>query len=528
MHSQITQLKESLDARTDLQKHLFVRGFLVTDATLPDLTIFPFYGNWDVVTFGKYHFATHCLTDKTFYTHNDKTFFILGHAYNPFTMEHEEERILEKIAVSYDEGTYIEAINELTGIFVVGLVEGDSIRFIVDPSGMQSACQGIVDGAFYMSSHPQLVGDICGLAMDDFVKELIQYKWYGRLQGPYLPGDLTPFSALRRVVPNIAYENTDKDIKHNRFWLNKKLNTAKDTISYEKVIKQSAVILENTMSLIAKKWSTPSISLTGGIDSNTTFAAANGHYNSFKAFSYMSCSKEIPDAIAASTIAKQFNVDHTIYEVPRLDDDIEDFAIKKHILLHNSGYIAKRKDNEIRKRLHLKEHSNFDVEVKSWASEVIRGHWYAYYNRKSMPDTSPKLFRNLYKIFITNRSLAHKIDRIFADYLIKYQYETISSSYPSADVHYLEVTLGSWGSLNINEMKYCFNLTIPYNNRTLLDLLFRVPLKDRVADVHHLDLKKLLNKALFDMNIHVVNQEQTKRRAQCLNLLFKLNSTLPF
>ena len=53
--------------------------------------------------------------------------------------------------------------------------------------------------------------------MDDFVKELIQYKWYGRVMGPYLPGDLTSFSEVKRIVPSILYRYDGK-VSHKRYW----------------------------------------------------------------------------------------------------------------------------------------------------------------------------------------------------------------------------------------------------------------------------------------------------------------------
>ena len=41
-----------------------------------------------------------------------------------------------------------------------------------------------------------------------------------------------------------------------------------------------------------------------------------------------------------------------------------------------------------------------------------------------------------------------------------FEYRKIPSQYPPADMHYNEVTWGSWGGLNISEMKYCFDITI--------------------------------------------------------------------
>jgi hypothetical protein len=77
-------------------------------------------------------------------------------------------------------------------------------------------------------------------------------------------------------------------------------------------------------------------------------------------------------------------------------------------------------------------------------------------------------------------------------------------------------------------MKIYSDIVIIFNNRKLLDLLFKVPMDKRISDQHHLDMKKYLNKELYDMNIRVVNMHETKFRAFMLNIIFTINSILPF
>lgn len=282
------------------------------------------------------------------------------------------------------------------------------------------------------------------------------------------------------------------------------------------------------MALVSEKWERPWISLTGGIDSNTTFAAANGIYDRFHTFSYLSVEKESIDCEAAKKISEEFDVPWECYHIPTDSSVLADYEIKREIILHNNAYIAQTPENEIRKRIYLADHLPADVEVKSWVSETIRAYWYKHYGRKTMPPLSAKLYRNLYKIFLLNRGLAHKIDRLFDRYIKEYEYELIPQQYPPADVHYNEVTWGSWGGLNISEMKFYSDITIIYNNRKFLDMLFRVPLIDRISDKHHLAMKKVLNQKLYDMGIRVVNQHETDFRAFCLNVIFTANMILPF
>lgn len=521
-------LKNTLDERSDLRKYLFIRGFLLTENADINSDGFPFYGEWKHTELQGLHFWTHKLTGFHYAEINGKTLFLFGHAYNPFTMQTDEKLILERIGEHYGKDDFYDFVDEMTGIFVFGVIDDGKILTLIDPSGMQSVCCGTVDGKFYLTSHAQLVADICPLKTDPFVSELVNYKWYGRVMGPYLPADLTPFPELKRIVPNIEYTYQNGKVRHRRFYPLKDLAEVKDEQEYNEVITTAADILKNGMELVCRKWNNPWVSLTGGIDSNTTFAAGNGNYDKLKTFSYFSAEKESPDCDAAKKISEHFNIPWTLYHIPSDATELADYDIKREIILHNNSYVAETPDNEIRKRIYLDEHLPADVEVKSWTSETIRAYWYKHYGRKSMPKLSGKLFRNLYKIFLENRSLAHKVDKIFDKYIADFEYEKIPSQYPPADMHYNEVTWGSWGGLNISEMKFYTDITIVYNNRKFLDLLFRVPLEKRISDEHHLDMKKYLNPELYDMGIRVVNMKETAFRAHCLNAIFTLNSILPF
>lgn len=523
-----SELKMMLSKNPELQKDLFIRGFLITDQKIADLNGFPFYGNWKVEEHAGYCFLGHELTGVHVYEdEQQRMFFLMGHAYDPFTMEYEEDKILPYLAEAYGTENYLKRINELTGVFVYGSLIHGKLEFLVDPSGMQSACYGKIGDHFYISSHAQLIGDLCDLEMDAFVKELIHYKWYGRIMGPYLPADLTPFAEVKRIVPSIWF-SYEHQVEYYRYWPVKDIVFAEDDKEYQKVIEEAADILKNNMQLVSKKWEHPWISMTGGIDSNTTFSAGNGIYDQFETFSYISAEKEVPDAAAAKKISEHFHVTHHEYHIPSDNGEIENYDEILAILRHNNGYVAELKENEARKRMYLRKHAQCDVEVKSWVSETIRAYWYKHYGRKTMPKLSGKLYRNLYKIFIGDRTLAHKIDRIFDKYIEEFEYCKIPESYPTADMHYNEVTWGSWGGLNISEMKYCFDITFIYNNRRFFDLMFRVPLEKRISDQHHLDMKKYLNPELYDMNIRVKNLKETNFRAFALNVIFTINSILPF
>ena len=198
-------IRSILEKNEDLKQFLFIRGFLMTNMELSHLEEFPFYGKWNHEKVGGYNIYRHPLTKVHCYEKDGKTSFILGHAYNPFTSEIDETKILERIHGAIGTEQYYDFVDEITGLFILGYIDENGVNFVVDPSGMQSACYCVDGDKFSISSHPQLIADVCGYTMDSFVKELIEYKWYKRVMGPYLPADMTPFEKVKRVVPNIEF-----------------------------------------------------------------------------------------------------------------------------------------------------------------------------------------------------------------------------------------------------------------------------------------------------------------------------------
>ena len=134
-------LKQQLNTKPNLQKHLFERGYLITDDDYSGaLHDYPFYGNWKEYVFGDYRFYVYQTVSAFFQQIGNRTFFLIGHAYNPYTMEPDENKLLQYIGKAYGTDAYFERLDELTGLFIFGSVCGKCIEFTVDASGMQYGC----------------------------------------------------------------------------------------------------------------------------------------------------------------------------------------------------------------------------------------------------------------------------------------------------------------------------------------------------------------------------------------------------
>lgn len=530
--SRANTLRQVVDSEPGLQSDLFIRGFLLTDSHEIDSGGYPFYGRWRCIPLGHFRLHVHPAAISHVVQQNGLRLFLLGHAYNPFEMESDEVRILERVAADLAGGGVersLDFVNELTGVFVLGIVDGDRLLIVSDASGMKYACYALAGGNFYLASHMELIADLGGVTEDPYVQRLTRSRWYPFMMGAYLPGDLTAFEEVRRLVPNTYLEYVDGEATVRRFYPAGPLTLAATRNSYDALLDQAAEVLRNTMALIPQKWTRPAISLTGGRDSTTTFAAANGRYDRYTAFSYVSMQREQVDADAARAISEAFGVPHAVYQIPEDSSELERFDEYAAILRHNYGRIGRTRENELRKRVVMRRDHDFDVEVKSWIGETIRAYAYKYFGARKLPRPfKPRHYTSLYKIFLSERGLARATDRRFEEYIRKTNLRAHLHNYDESDLFVWEMMHGGKCGLSIAEMLFCHDITIPYNNRKLLDMLLAIPLEKRIDDSHLVDLQRRMNPELVEMSIYVKNQNETKLRAQFLNAYFRLHSAMPF
>lgn len=513
-----------LNNKTSLRTKLFCRGFLFTDKLL-DSNGYPFYNLWNYETINqsekKYFLYIHPDLNYIIKKINDRFVILIGHAYNPFDNVYKEQEIVDKLLdFINDENEFFSNINKLTGVFTIIYSDGKDLRLLNDATGMQITFYGKYKENLYISTHSKLIGDICDLEIDDYIKRLVNYRFYS-LFGNQLPGDLSPYSNFKRLVPNhyIVFSKQRVDIV--RFY---PMNKIKILNEYEELIYRIENILKTSLKLISKKWRKPAISMTGGCDSKTTFACANGIYDKFSYFSYVSSKEEEIDAIAAHDICSFFNLSHKIHRISDNNSDFCDFQDVKNILEYNSGCIGTNNENDIRKRIYFDQIDEFDVEVKSWVSEIGRAYYSKRFLKNKFPKKpNPKFCRCLYKVFINDRKLIKETDKIFDDYIKKYKLENFCDEW--WELFFWEFRMSSWNGLVITgEHRYSFDITIPYNNRILLNYFLSIPSELRQKDLVHKKIRELANNEVNKIQVDIVNKRHTKNRARCERIYLELYS----
>lgn len=521
------RLREELDNRPDLQQLLFCRGFLITDQEV-DVSDYPFYDHWTVEKHRGFHFALDQRVNLFYQETDDCFLFLIGHAYNPFDMDDDESSILKKLIKLKDDDFWrYEA--DLTGVYVMGKITADGqITHWSDCAGMRISYYGFVNGNYYITSHVNIVASLTDLTENSYIKEL-KSNHYFQLFGNILPGDLSVYNELKRTVPNHTYCNTG-EVK--RFYPIERIRECESEEDYQEVLIESARILRNTLELCAKKWKDRSIaiSVTGGKDSGETLASANGHYDSFLYFSYISKPEEEVDAKAAAEICRNLGLEHRLIPISERVCSDEELDLFSELVYINGGNIGYIKPNEIRKRIVLVQDKTIDIEIKSWVNETVRAYWYKKYNKKEFPARpTGKYLAALYKVFIENRKLFRETSKVFDEYIGRYMSDE--------DISVVNdwTTLWSWefgfsageGQSLFAEHMLSYDITIPYNNRHLISLMLRPKIPDRINDRLQKDIIEFNNPKQASLHIDVVNAAHTDKRALMERAYLFVNTHLP-
>lgn len=525
------EMQNRLEGKPYLQDKLYINGFLITEKSFEFTGGYPFYDNWSVLVSWRFKIYTHKNTILTVKRDGDVVFFMLGHAVDPFDHLTDEASILEKLAAAYGKGleAYLEAQNDLTGVFCTGLINNETIYLTNDCAGMQIVYYGTVNGEHFFTSHSKLAADLLGLSQSSYIERLVGSRFY-HYMGTWLPGDLSPYPELRRLIPNhYASICEDGSIETKRFFPIDSIVENEDPDGFEKTILWLSDVLHETLSLYAEKWPDKKtvISVTGGRDSTTTLACANGLYGKFGYFSYISNEAEKADALAAHKICQKLGLNHEIYEIPQNDSELEDIETFASVLECNAGCIGKNNPNDARKRLYFIQNRKYDVEIKSWVNEVGRGLQYVKYNKKRFPRKPYAGYcRAMHKIYVTPR-LIHDTDMVFKSYLKEFLTDDVQKKAPWIELFWWEFAWGGGEGIFLTaEHRTSSEIVVPYNNRRYLARMLTVPLEQRIDDDIPKGIIQHMNPQIADSGIVVKNLKHTDKRSLLMRVYLEIFSKI--
>lgn len=487
------QIRERLDHESKYRPNLFCRGYIVTDARLDGLQSYPFYGIWHQVCAGDYSAYVHPETTVFSCNKKGRQALLIGHAYSPETGEINEDDILERILSAENNDAVYDIIDGLTGVFVILLFSGRKIMAVMDCSGQKMLYFGKVRGNVVLTSIPQLAGDVFELKWDTDIERLISTRGYYRGSG-FLPGNLSPYKELKRLGANTVLEYNGEEFCINRSYPLRPRMECSTESEKTKTLEEMYHLFSENISLAVKKWPRCGLSLTGGMDSKTTFSCANGLYENLFVYSFQSKPSEKLDADAASAICNSIGVKHHLYVIPEESDSIEDYDFLRSIIEHNTSHICKLHPNEIRKYIYLRKQNDFDVEIKSDVSEIGRAYTTRKYFNVHMPrKLVPRHFTIGQGRYFFEPWAIRFVDNAYAAFMDETKLKGDIMGYSMHDLSYWEVRMSAWAATSLASQEYFHEITVPYNNRKLMDLFLRFPEEDRLQDLPHKRLMKMGN-----------------------------------
>ena len=500
------QIKDELDKNSTYREMLFRRGYLFTNSKLTNTSDYPFYDLWNETIINSNYYL-YVQKEQTFYIHTDGllTSIIIGHAYNPFNMIYDEKEICKELISAYKENlsVYFDKVSELTGLHIIILIDNQKVITCQDACSLTGCYFGKINETMYITEHPQLIADLCDLKIDSMVEKLVNSKCYN-IGNRHLPGNLSPYQEIKRLGAN-TYLEYSNNFSILRFYpVSPHLEFTTDKEKAEN-IKRIGDLIHNGIECCSKKWNRCTISLSGGTDSKTTLACANGLYDKFTYFSFYSKPQELVDAKGAKTICDKLGLEHTLYEIPQENSEIKDFEFIKKILQHNTNYFVNLSDNEIRKYIFLHDLNAYDIELKSWASEVAR----VFLERKYQTNIPKKINERHCSIFQTryfgHPKLLKWSDKAYYDFLREIHLEEPLYNFEHTDSFYWEVRMGCWGVSVVSSQQLYHRTTMPMNNRKILELFLSFPHDERKSDSVHKQIMEYKNKDVINAKVEIPN-----------------------
>lgn len=520
------EISEILDRYPQYRECLFARGYLVTDDDTIDPMTYPFYGAWKQYDVCGKRFLVHPFENLYRRDTAERTFVLIGHAYNPFNMKYKEADLLEDcVAEPFSMNKLFHTVNEWTGAFAFFVIENGKTSFFTDATSMKMCNYCSANGYAYVSSHVQLLADLQGYKMRNYTKKIRETKVYN-IGLRWMPGLTTAYAEVARLGPNLCAEWEHGEVSIRRFYPYAAHEEVCSEELYAQQVDKICRIMRNEMELCTKKWNRPAISLTGGMDSGATFASTKGFTDQFRIFSFECKEAERKDAVAAEKICGLEAVPFHLYHIPTNEDELADYEAIEKIVNHNTAYVKNLAKEEIRKIAYLKDIHDFDVEAKSDVAEIGR----VFYERKygmKMPDKLHERHLSLMQTrFFFMPLLLRQTDKDYRAYLKATNLLKAPFNYEHSDLVYWEFRIGVSAATTTLSLGMTSELTFPYNNRKLLEMFLAFPHEVRMQDYPQKELMKKMMPEIVQKDVQVEDGYFNQWRIRLERMYFRYKTGL--
>jgi hypothetical protein len=476
------------DQPSDHSELIFCRGFLLLPKSIGAARIpQEIRTQWHSVALHGYQLWIH--PKATWQVHplaSGADLLLVGHAYDPWLGLSEEEALRgiasvlpEELPSRDDEGLW-EAIDRLSGRFVLFVLRPQASWAIQDAVGLKPLFYSLRNGAIHAASHSQLLAEVLGASRRRQVDELVRCSFYG-IGIRHLPGLMTPFEEIEMLSANCLLDLTTGTLR--RVFPRGPHGPVED---WNRLVEQTAATMARSVAQLVDSFEV-AVSLSLGTDSRTTMSACGRVTDRVTFFSYASNPAEWKDAEGARKLCRQLGLRHELYPV-----EVEAYAGHRDgefeaLLDRNSAGVRTPKLAEVAK-LHTlaRAFPQGRMEIKTPVSEIGRAIYCKKMNVPSMPARlTPRHMSNLYKRNAFRRGVLRWMDDCFAEYRDRTQFGQDFFDYEEADMFYWEHRNSQWAALANQDHDIIHDMTTIFNNRRLLVNFLKPERPRRLADELH-------------------------------------------
>lgn len=470
---------------------LFKRGFLATGRATAGYDS-PYYehvlASWRTEPFGD--LVLHHDPSVTLHRHEGEGVVValLGFAVDPVNGYADTTQSVKRLHSSFlrSEDAFFDYLDLLTGRFVLFVKSHDRSFVLQDAAGTRTLFYDTSQEEPLLSSHVALLALLTDRDATAAARELMRADGYVR-GFRHFPGVTTPYEGIRALTPNTLLTVPGNRVE--RFFPRKPLEARGVT---EVLVDELAGLFLRQAELLSQTHGI-AISLTGGVDSRLTLAAALAAGSDVTCFTYVESETDRRDAELAADLCGRAGVEYSAYPVDRstcgldLEEYLEVWRLSTASMRADSqGMISKVLfDRYPAGRLHL----------KSNVSEVARG---AFRRTQAVvmpyrinPDTFAKLFGIEPESRFVRDSFRQYLD------IVEFSQES-TFNYDIYELFHWEYQQGTWQSLQVMDFDTCLETAMLYNNRYVLTRMLGVPFRDRLAGTLHFKMMERLRPELLE------------------------------
>lgn len=371
------------------------------------------------------------------------------------------EEVLDRIAAGR-----VEYLDRLGGRFALLLVGDSWGRAFHDPMGSRTISYTL-DGALVVGSHSTLVAEVTGESIWPAMKAYLTSDEYRAKRTRFLPGDRTMFENVVRLAPNNSLDLMSGQTQ--RYWPRREIDATslEDFYStFDEYLKRYAAYL--------RKFSTPVLGLTGGVDSRTLIAGLGHHGAALRLVTWDRLPAE--ETRRLRPMIEHLGWPHHLLDVSYKSDDASFKALRRAANL-NSGYW--RGASYLTAQTGL-DASPSDVFVRGLGGEIISG-FYTSASLRSGEDVLAMLVRHYYTRAVKRPSHENLqfTTKAFEGFMTRANYHAPFFNVPAHELSYWEHRMGMWGAELNNEFDPAMPAHAGMNSRELFRVAWGLPESDR-------------------------------------------------